>query len=108
MNFENLVPAKIICELYNIKVSLIQSFFDSGLIRIIILDDNIFLLKDEITRIEHFVYLYNELEINLSGLEVIAHLVPKIENLQSEIIELKNQLYFYKQSSINAVLLEEL
>jgi hypothetical protein len=43
--------------------------------------------------------LYHELHINIEGIDAIHHLLQRIENMQHEIIALKNRLSFYEEEN---------
>ncbi|WP_157998133.1 chaperone modulator CbpM [Aquimarina agarivorans] len=39
---------------------------------------------------------YRDLNINVAGIETVMHLLQRIENMQQEIQQLKNELNLYK------------
>ncbi len=92
MKTEDLIPAKDFCLHHNIEYSFISSLENSGLISITSVKRSIFIHADEMTKLEKFVRLYYDLDINLEGLETINHLLDKIENMQKEIVKLKNRI----------------
>ena len=54
-----------------------------------------FLHLDDLARLEQIVLFNKELEINLEGVEVIINLLERVQNIQNEVIELKNKLQLY-------------
>ncbi len=42
------------------------------------------------------VVFYRDLNINVAGIETVMHLLQRIENMQQEIQQLKNELNLYK------------
>jgi hypothetical protein len=40
------------------------------------------------------VHLHYDLDINIEGIEAISHLLDRVDNLQRELITLKNRLGF--------------
>ena len=92
MKTEDLIPAKDFCLHHNIEYSFISSLENSGLISVTSVKRSIFIHVDEMTKLEKFVRLHYDLDINLEGLETINHLLDKIENMQKEIVKLKNRI----------------
>lgn len=83
------------CSSHQIEVSLIQSLEEHGLVQTIIVDQSICVHASELPKLERIVRLSQELNINPEGLDVIDHLLKRIEVMQHEIAELKNRLDFY-------------
>ena len=83
------------CLSHQIEVSLIQSLEEHGLVQTVIVDQSICVHASELPKLERIVRLSQELNINPEGLDVIDHLLRRIEAMQGEISELKNRLDFY-------------
>jgi len=83
------------CSSHHIEVSFIQSLEEHGLVQTVIVDQSICVHANELPKLERIVRLYQELNINPEGLDVIDHLLKRIEAMQYEISELKNRLDFY-------------
>ena len=87
-----LIPAIEFCLHHNIEVSFIESLSQSGLIRVTRHEQQVFVPIDELKKLETYVVLYRELDINLEGIETVAHLLQKIEILQQHVQKLNNRL----------------
>lgn len=83
------------CSSHQIEVSFIQSLEEHGLVQTVIVDQSMCVRANELPKLERIVRLYQELNINPEGLDVIDHLLKRIEAMQYEISELKNRLDFY-------------
>jgi hypothetical protein len=71
-------------KIYNIEITFFDSLEESGLLKIEN-DHNVkYLLYEELPAFERFANWHYDLEINLPGLEVIHHLLNKLEKLQIE------------------------
>ncbi len=92
MKTEDLIPAKDFCLYHNIEYSFISSLQNSGLINVTSVKRSTFIHIDDIRKLEKFVRLHYELDINLEGIETINHLLEKIEDMQQEIVRLKNKI----------------
>jgi hypothetical protein len=92
MENDDLIPAEDFCHYHNVEYSFISSLQDSGLIRITSIEHSSYIPADEVQKLEKFVRLHYDLDINLEGIETINHLLEKIEDMQKEIQSLRNTL----------------
>ena len=91
MEHGNLIPVKDFCTYHQIEYSFLDSLQSSGLISVTAVQQQIFLPEDELQRVEKFIRLHYDLDINVEGLETISYLLDKMEKLQNELRELKNK-----------------
>ncbi len=89
---KELIPAKDFCTHYNIEYSFISSLEDSGLIHVTSVKRSSFIHADDLHKLEKFVHLHYDLDINIEGIETINYLLEKIEGMQREIVDLKNKV----------------
>ena len=92
MAMEELIPAKDFCIHHNIEYSFISSLENSGLISVTSVKRSSFIHIDEMHKLEKFVRLHYDLDINLEGIETINYLLERIESMQQEILKLKNKI----------------
>ena len=71
-------------KIYNIEITFFDSLEESGLLKIEQDNEVKYLLYEELPAFERFANWHYDLEINLPGLEVIHHLLSKLEKLQAE------------------------
>jgi len=90
MEQDELIPVKDFCIYHNIEYSFIDSLENSGLISVTSVQQSTFIPLDEMSKLEKFVRLHYDLDINLEGIETINYLLEKIEAMQEEILQLKN------------------
>ena len=83
------------CSGHQIEISFIQSLEEHGLVQTVIVDQSLCVYAHDLPKLERIVRLYQELNINAEGLDVIDHLLKRIEAMQHEISELRNRLDFY-------------
>ncbi len=93
MQKDDLIPAEDFCIYHNIEYSFISSLEESGLINITLVEHSSYIPANEIQKLEKFIRLHYDLDINLEGIETIHHLLEKIEEMQKEIRHLKNILH---------------
>lgn len=92
MKQEDLIPAEDFCINHNIELSFISSLENSGLIQITSIKKSTYIHADDLYKLEKFVRLHYDLEINIEGIETINYLLEKIEEMQNEIRQLKNKM----------------
>lgn len=95
----SLIPIEDICNYHQVKISFIQSLEEFGLIHTTIKKKTTFLDLDELTKLEQYLRLSNDLEINMEGLHAVSLLLNQIVDMQNKIATLKNELHYYKQIS---------
>lgn len=96
MSTEELIPAKEFCVHYRVELSFVQSLEQSGLIKLVRIGENRYLDSDQLRELEKLIRLHNELDINLEGIEAVSHLLQRVEQMQTEVIALKNKLRLYE------------
>jgi MerR HTH family regulatory protein len=96
MQNEDMVPASEFCVYHNIELSFIYSLSEHGLIETVLVEEKIFLPLSQLERLEKFVRLHFELDINLEGIETINHLLEKVTTMQDQITQLSNRLKAYE------------
>lgn len=83
------------CACHQVEISFIRSLEDYGLIETIIVNETRCLPGHELSKLEQIIRLHRELNLNPEGIDVVNNLLKRIENLQNEINELRNELTFY-------------
>jgi chaperone modulatory protein CbpM len=85
------------CIHHQIGAPVVYSLEESGLIEIIRIEDQRFIHINNLPLLEKWVRLY-EMDINVEGIETIAHLLDQIHHLQGEVLGLRNKLRLYEIS----------
>jgi hypothetical protein len=96
MQFEDMVPASEFCVHHNIELSFIDSLREYGLVETILIEEKVYLPVSQLGHLEKIVRLHFDLEINLEGIETIAHLLEKVNTLQDQVNQLTNRLKAYE------------
>jgi phage terminase small subunit len=96
MENENLIQVTHFCSFHNIDRSFLEDLHENELIRFTVVDQEYFLEPDELAIAEKFTRLHSELGINPAGLDVIRHLLDRMDNMRREIWELKRRLEIYE------------
>jgi len=96
METRDLILIEHFCANHEIEFSFIDSLHQFGLIEVIIHDDQKYLHQEQLKEVEKMMRMHYELDINMEGIDVISHLLKRMNSLQKELIETKNKLRLYE------------
>ncbi len=96
MKNEELIAVTQLCTHYQIEFSFVNSLAELGLIETILVEQTPYLSHNQIRDLEKLIRLHEELEINLEGIDVIYHLLKKVDQQQVELNALRNRLRLYE------------
>jgi len=91
MNHEDLITLEQVCSNYEIEFSFIISLYEQGLLKVITIDNNRFIEKENLADLEKMARLHYELGVNVEGLDVIRNLLQKMNEMEYEIKTLRNR-----------------
>jgi hypothetical protein len=95
METNNLILVEQFCSNYEIKLSFIDSLHEHGIIEIISINENKYILNEQLKNVEMAFRFHYELNINMEGIDVIANLLIQINDLKQELIKAKNTLSLF-------------
>ena len=93
---KTLISTDEFCIHHNIEFSFIRNLEEFGLLETVSVQKVQYIPEDQLEKVERMLRLHKELEINTEGIDTIGHLVDKIQNLQQEVVNLKNRLRLYE------------
>ena len=82
--------------IYQVEETFLDQLQSSGLIEIVIEEEDRYIEYDYLQEIEQFVRWHYELEINMEGIEALHHMLQQVQELQEDIERLRGELKFYK------------
>ena len=80
------------CSKCNIEPSFIDLLEEEGLIDVVSENGERYLYCSQLSELERYTRFYYELSINVEGIDVIHHLLRRMEEMQQEMCELRNRL----------------
>ena len=83
-------------QIYQVEETFLNQLESSGLIEIVIEEDDRYIEYDYLQEIEQFVRWHYELEINMEGIEALYHMLQQVQQLQDDVERLRGELSFYK------------
>jgi len=86
------------CTNHEVDISFVRSLEEYGLIETIIVNETLCIQENKLPKLEQIVRLHQELNINSEGIDAVINLLTRIENMQNEIIELRNKLNFHEEN----------
>ena len=98
METKSLIQIEQLCTNCNIDQSFVLSLHELGHIEVIEEQNGYFIKDSQIKSLETLIYFHTQLDINLEGVDAIAHLLKKVDSLQNELMQLNSQLKFYLES----------
>ena len=96
MKTENYFPLTVLSRHYNVELSFFFHLNEIGLIEIEMIEDAPSIDEERINELEKIIRLYNELDVNIEGIDVVLNLLHKIEIMQIELTAAKNRLRLYE------------
>jgi MerR HTH family regulatory protein len=96
MNIENLIPLPTLIAHYKVEMAFFNTLSEMGLLEIKTIEETQYIHPDAIFEIEKMIRMHQELEVNIEGIDVVFNLLQKIEDLQNELITVKNRLRLYE------------
>ena len=96
MQTDEPIPVNEFCIHHKIELSFIHSLKDVGLIEVIQLDEKLCVPLSQLPQLEKLVRLYYEMDINLEGIETITYLLNRMNDMQQQIVKLKNHIQLYE------------
>jgi hypothetical protein len=72
------------CNHHGVEVMLIREFADFGLIQLSVQENKEFVPDEEVSRLERMLRLFQELEVNKEGIDIILHMREELKQLRRE------------------------
>lgn len=83
------------CRHHRIENAFVDALQEYGLVEIVVIEEHRYLPKEQLKEIEKMMRFHYDLNINLEGIDVIARLLKRIEDLQHELRHARNKLSIY-------------
>jgi len=81
-----------LCAHYKTESQFFERLEAFGLIHLIHEEETPAIEVESIKEVERWIHLHYDLNINMEGLDAISHLLQRMKQLQSELIQVKSQL----------------
>ena len=78
------------CNYYSVETSFVRSLNEHGLIELIQVNETYAIDYEHLSLLEKYMHLHYDLDVNMEGIEVISHLLQRVEGLQHQLKALKH------------------
>ena len=96
METTDLIPVQIVCKHYNVPVAFITTLEEFELIEVTMENNDVFIHKTQLKRVEKMARMHYDLDINFEGIDAIYNLLEQVDSLKREITDLHNRLRLYE------------
>ena len=86
------------CASHHVEVSFIHSLEENGLIETVAVNQALYIVSDDLPKLEQITRLHQDLNINPEGIDAVNHLLRHIEEMKQEIAHLRNRIRFYEEN----------
>jgi len=84
------------CSYCKIEPDFVSSLEGVGLIHTIIVEGERFIHEEELRDLERYVNWHYEMDINIEGIDALRNMLARFEQLQDEVLQLKEKLRLYE------------
>ena len=96
MEKAELIPAKDFCIHHCVSYTFVAGLYEAGLVEVVTIEEEQYIHPDYISSLEKLVRLHADLDINMEGIEAIAHLLQQVETLQMQLKDMSRRLQVYE------------
>ena len=96
MRNSELISIKKIIIHHNLDETFIENLESYQLISFVEDETDKYLPEEQLPVLEQIIRLHFDLKINLEGIDVITHMIQRMENMQQTIQQLENKLKLYE------------
>lgn len=93
---KEIIPLETFCNYYHVELNFMETLEAYDLISVHYIENQRFILKEEIIELEKYIRMYYDLNINIPGIDALRNMLVKIKNLQQENDSLRVRLCIYE------------
>lgn len=96
MESDQLIPVESFYLHYEVETVFITALYDLQLIEFTVIDNKQYIEPVHLPHVEKLLRLHKDFNLDADALSVAAHLLQKVDNLQTEITTLRSRLRLYE------------
>jgi len=96
MNSEKLILLDNLCAHYNIEMAFFYNLSQMNRITIKTINKSLYVEENTLHEIEKMIRMHQELNVNTEGIDIVFNLLEKMDNLQNQLVSVKNRLRLYE------------
>lgn len=97
MNTKSYVAIGQLCQHYNIEQSFFLNLNEFGLLEISTIEHDQYIHEDRISDVERMIRMHYDLAINFEGIDTVLNLLDKMDDLQSQLSNVRSRLQIYEE-----------
>src|SRR5690349_10015408 len=97
---KELIDASQFCSSHHVTLNVLQELEQYDLVHLTTIEETCFISSEQLPRLEKMVRLYVDLGINPEGLDVIHHLLQKMEGMHEEMSRLRSRLKWLEEDNV--------
>jgi len=84
------------CSYYKIEPDFVISLEGVGLIETLIIEGERFIHEEQLKDLERYITWHYDMDINIEGIDALRNMLFRFEQMQSELLHLKEKLRIYE------------
>ena len=96
MSTEKLILLSSLSNYYNLEMDFFMNLSEMNRLTIITINESQYIDEVTLYEVEKMIRLHQELNVNTEGIDIVFNLLEKMNNLQNELISVKNRLRLYE------------
>jgi hypothetical protein len=88
-----------LCRHYEVDRCLLIEMKEIGIIEVVSVSGSDCIRLEQVTKLEKTLRLQEDLNLNLEGIDVVFNLLQQIDDLNAELLELRNRLRLYEDKA---------
>jgi len=84
------------CSYCQADVDFVDSLEEIGLIETTVIEGERFIHEDQLSDLDRYSDWYYEMDINIGGIDALRNAIAKMQQLQAEVLRLKEKLRMYE------------
>lgn len=96
MKAKEYITVTHLCTQYEVTIQWFHQLQETGLVQIVTVQEEPCVHSENIAQIDKVIRLYQDLNVNPEGIDIILNLLDKIDSLQAEMNVLQRKLHLYK------------
>ena len=96
MESNELIPVQIFHLHYHVEEAFITSLYELQLVEITIIDNIQYIAVTHLPQVEKLIRLHSDFNLDADALAVAAHLLEKVDTLQTALSNLRSRLRVYE------------
>ena len=97
MATDSLISAREFFTYHQLDVSFVIALEEQGIVETITIGQVRYLHPDQLPPLERLIRLHRELAVHVEDLDIVLHLLERLEQAQEQTKQLQNRLAFYER-----------